>query len=45
VARLLSYEPPDDGWEPGDVVAYRCRDCGERIDLELTDEDDDEDVG
>lgn len=41
-AHLLSHEPPDEGWEPGDVVAYRCPDCGERFDLELTDEDDDE---
>jgi Zn finger protein HypA/HybF involved in hydrogenase expression len=41
-ARLLSYEPPDGGWEPGDVVAYRCPDCGERFDMVL--EDDDRDI-
>lgn len=34
--------PPEDGlWQPGDVVAYRCRDCLDRWDLELTDEDTD----
>jgi DNA-directed RNA polymerase subunit RPC12/RpoP len=38
-ARLLSHEP-EEGWEPGDVVAYRCPDCGERFDVELTDLDD-----
>jgi hypothetical protein len=43
-ARLLSH-PPHEGWESGDIVAYRCPDCGERFDLELTDEDDDEDDG
>jgi hypothetical protein len=39
-ARLLSHEPPDEGWAPGDIVAYRCPECGERFDLELTDDDD-----
>lgn len=33
-AHLLSYEP-DEGFEPGDVVAYRCPDCGDRWDIEL----------
>lgn len=28
----LSYEPPE-GWEPGDVVAYRCADCHDRWDV------------
>lgn len=28
----ISYPPPE-GWEPGDVVAYRCRDCLDRWDL------------
>ena len=40
VAFLLSHEPPDGGFEPDDIVAYRCPDCGERFDIELTDEDD-----
>jgi hypothetical protein len=38
-AHLLSYEPPDEGWVPGDVVAYRCPDCGERFDLVLDEEE------
>jgi hypothetical protein len=42
-ARLISYEPHE-GWEAGDVVAYRCPDCGERFDVELTDDDDDADI-
>lgn len=37
--RKLSYDP-EDGWEPGDVVAYRCPDCGERFDVVLADDDD-----
>lgn len=35
---LISYAP-DDGFEAGDVVAYRCRDCNDRWDVELTDDD------
>lgn len=26
---------PEDGFAPGDVVAYRCADCGERLDVEV----------
>jgi hypothetical protein len=37
----LSY-PPEEGWEPGDVVAYRCPDCYERFDIVLPDLDDDD---
>jgi len=40
---LLSYPRPDEPWEPGDVVAYRCADCGDRWDVVL-DVDDMEDV-
>lgn len=31
-AHRISYVPPE-GWEPGDVVAYRCADCRDRWDL------------
>jgi hypothetical protein len=34
----LSY-PPEEGWEPCDVVAYRCPDCNERFDIVLPDPD------
>lgn len=36
--RLASYAP-EDGFEPGDIVAYRCLDCFDRWDIELTAED------
>jgi hypothetical protein len=36
---LLS-KPDDLGWEAGQLVAYRCEDCGDRWDLVLPDEDD-----
>ena len=39
-AFLISYPPEDGAWEPGDVVAYRCRDCLDRWDLVLPDDDD-----
>ena len=29
--------PPEGGFGPGDVVAYRCRDCGDRWDVEVPD--------
>jgi hypothetical protein len=32
-------DPPEFGWRPGDVVTYRCRDCGDMWYLEV-DEDD-----
>ena len=38
---LLSH-PPEDGWEPGDWVAYRCADCLDRFDLQVADPADDE---
>ncbi|MDH3306330.1 MAG: hypothetical protein OEO77_02230 [Acidimicrobiia bacterium] len=43
VAHLLSTPPPDEGFEPGDFVAYRCADCLERLDLvyEIWDENPD----
>jgi hypothetical protein len=30
---LLAYTPPEEGWQPGDIVAYRCEDCLDRWDL------------
>jgi hypothetical protein len=38
-AYLLTQAPEDDRWQPGDVVAYRCKDCLDRWDIELTIED------
>lgn len=34
----ITYEP-DEGFEPGAIVAYRCRDCLDRWDIELTADD------
>ena len=36
----LSTPPPDDPFQPGDVVAYRCADCMDRWDVVVPDEDD-----
>ena len=33
-------EPPEMGWFPGDLITYRCRDCHDRWDLVLPDDDD-----
>jgi len=40
-AHRLSYEPHE-GWEPGDVVAYRCEDCMDRWDIVLEDDDEED---
>ena len=40
LCHLLSYEPHE-GWEPDDVVAYRCEDCLDRWDIVLEDENND----
>jgi len=40
LCHLLSYADPDEGFQPGDVAAYRCRDCHDRWDIVLGDEDD-----
>lgn len=37
-AHRMSF-PPDEGFEPGDVVAYVCEDCGHRFDVVVPDED------
>ena len=39
---LLYSIGPEDDYEPGDFVAYRCPDCNERWDMELDDDDDPE---
>ena len=36
---LLSTAPPDDPFQPGDVVAYRCADCMDRWDVVVPDLD------
>ena len=35
----LPFEPPELGWEVGDVVAYRCRDCHDMWYLEVDADD------
>tara|TARA_R110002096_G_scaffold126328_7_gene272982 strand:- start:3835 stop:4068 length:234 start_codon:yes stop_codon:yes gene_type:complete len=35
-AHRLSY-PPEEGWQIGDYVAYRCSGCNDRWDLVLED--------
>lgn len=35
----LPFEPPELGWEVGDVVTYRCRDCADVWYLEVSEED------
>ncbi len=42
---LLSHAPPDDPFVPGDVVAYRCPDCGDRWDVVDPDDDDEPEGG
>ena len=39
-ASLLTLPPEDGRWLPGDIVAYRCRDCRDRWDLVLPDDED-----
>ena len=39
---LLSHVPPDEGFQPGDIVAYRCGDCMDRWDLVFPGDDEDE---
>jgi len=38
-AHRVTHPPPDAGFEPGDIVAYACEDCGHRIDLVFVDDD------
>lgn len=39
---LISLPREDGLWYEGDIATYRCRDCRDRWDLILTDEDDDD---
>ncbi|NNC40024.1 MAG: hypothetical protein HKN95_04950 [Acidimicrobiia bacterium] len=32
-AHLISFAPPDRGYEPGDQLVYRCEDCMDRFDV------------
>lgn len=40
VCHLLSHPPPDQPFEPGDIVAYRCADCMDRWDVVIPDSED-----
>lgn len=44
-AYLLSKPDEDGRWEVGEVVAYRCRECNDRWDLVLEEEDQSDDPG
>lgn len=35
-AHLISF-PPEEGWQVGDFIAYRCRGCNDRWDLVVED--------
>jgi hypothetical protein len=35
----LPFDPPELGWDVGDVVRYRCVDCRDEWFLELTEDD------
>lgn len=35
----MPVEPPELGWQPGDVAAYRCRDCADVWYLEVEADD------
>lgn len=37
-AFLISY-PPQEGWEIGDFISYRCRGCNDRWDLVVEEDD------
>ena len=37
-AHLLT-EPPEWGWQPGDLLVYRCEDCLDRWDIVLPGDD------
>jgi len=29
----MSYTPPEEGFQPGDVITYACEDCHHRMDV------------
>jgi hypothetical protein len=35
----MPVEPPELGWEVGDVVTYRCSDCADMWYLEISEDD------
>ena len=39
-ARRISYTPPDEGFVSGDIVAYVCVDCSQRLDLVFEESED-----
>jgi hypothetical protein len=39
VAHLTTTWPHDDPPQPGDIMTYRCADCLDRWDVELTEDD------
>ena len=39
---MITLPREDNSWEIGDIVTYRCRDCRDRWDLILTEDDSDE---
>jgi hypothetical protein len=39
VCHRLTHPPPDEPFAPGDLVAYRCEDCLDRWDVEMSDDD------
>lgn len=41
----LPFEPPELGWEVGDVVTYRCKDCADCWYLEVDEDQLDDDAG
>ncbi|HKX69775.1 MAG TPA: hypothetical protein VJM75_01025 [Acidimicrobiales bacterium] len=40
-AHLMSTEPEIGGWQPGDLLVYRCEDCLDRWDVVAPGEDED----
>lgn len=40
VASLISFLPPDEEVQPGDILAYRCADCLDRWDIVMEEEED-----